>query len=147
MSTSDCTVIGEVIKVDQGLGLVFGWAIQCTKNGQPYYDLNIDRDGVLKGERVPEHISEDEMLKSALDFSENTDRPGNEMHTAKNQGQHVFLFPMTADIAKSFGFAVNDTGLMIGYKPPPDILAKFVSGDLTGFSIEGVHVDSELIDA
>lgn len=137
---------GSVLKIDEGLGLVFGWAIICTQKGEPYYDLNVDRDGALKGQRVPEHISEDEMLKAALDFSENTERPGNEMHVSADKGQHVFLFPMTADIAKALDIQTDTTGLLVAYKPPEDVLTKFKSGEYTGFSIEGWHNESELID-
>lgn len=137
----------SVFKVDDGLGLVFGWAVVSTENGEPYYDLNVDRDGTYKGQKIPENIPEDEMLKMALDFSENTDCPGNDMHEGPNVGKHVFLFPMTADIAKALDIETKKTGLLICYKPPPDILAKFKSGEYTGFSIEGIHVNSELIDA
>lgn len=127
----------QVLKVDSALGLVFGWAIVCKENGEDYYDLNIDREGALKGERVPEHIPEETMLKAALDFVENTDRPGNEMHKGPAVGQHVFVFPMTTDIAKALDIETKKTGMLIAYKPPADVLAKFQSGDYTGFSIEG----------
>lgn len=136
----------SVFKVDDALGIVFGWAITCTKDGHPYYDLNIDREGALKGERVPEHIPEDEMVKSAVDFMESTERPGNEMHVGADKGQYVFMFPMTADMAKALEIETKTTGLLVGYKPPADVLAKFKSGEYTGFSIEGWHEDSELVD-
>src|SRR4051812_4790287 len=35
--------VARIAKIDESLGLVFGYAIVCTKNGQPYYDLNIDK--------------------------------------------------------------------------------------------------------
>jgi hypothetical protein len=136
-----------VLKVDEGLGLVFGWAVVCTEKGEDYFDLNVDRDGPHKGKRIPENIPEDEMLKMALDFSENTDCPGNEMHDGPNIGKHVFLFPLTADIAKALNIVTEKTGLLIAYKPSPEVLAKFKSGEYTGFSIEGNHVNSELLDA
>ena len=137
----------QVCKVDEGLGLVFGWAIICKIDGEDYYDLNVDRDGEHTGKRVPEHIPEDVMLKAAFDFADETDCPGNEMHVGDAKGRHVFMFPMTEDIAKALEITTKHSGLLIAYKPPPDVLAKFKSGQYTGFSIEGFHVDSELVDA
>lgn len=127
----------EVCKVDESLGLVFGFAIVCKIDGEDYYDLNVDRDGPLKGKRVPEHIPEDVMLKAALDFSENTERPGNEMHKGPERGQHVFVFPLTSDIADSLEIQTRKTGLLIAYKAPAEVLAKYASGEYRGFSIEG----------
>lgn len=138
---------GNVLKVDDALGIVVGWAITCTKDGQPYYDLNIDREGTFKGQRIPEHISEQEMFKAALEFGQSANRPGNEMHDGPDKGEYVFLFPMTSDVAKALGIETSQTGLLVGYKPPADVLAKFKSGEYTGFSIEGWHEESELVDA
>lgn len=132
----------EVCKVDDTLGLVFGWAIVCKTNGEDYYDLNIDRD---TGERVPEHIPEDTMINAAVDFMENS-RAGNEMHKGPDKGQYVFAFPLTTDIAAGMGIACTKTGLMVAYKPPPDVFAKFKDGTYKGFSIEGFYSSSEEID-
>lgn len=138
---------GSVLKVDETYGIVVGWAITCTKDGEPYYDLNVDRDGAYKGQHVPEHIPEGEMFKAALDFAEQSSRPGNEMHVGANKGEYVFLFPLTADIAKALEIETKFTGLLVGFKPPEDVLEKFRTGEYTGFSIEGWHEDSELVDA
>lgn len=124
----------RVAKIDEELGLVFGWAIVCKVDGEDYYDLNIDRD---TRERVPEHIPEGAMLKAATEFMQ-TARPGNEMHTGPDRGSYVFAFPMTTDIAKSLGIETRNTGLIVAYKPPPDVLAKFKNGTYRGFSIEGI---------
>lgn len=137
----------NVVKVEPALGLVFGWAIVCKQDGEDYYDLNVDRDGAYKGQRVPEHIPEDVMLKAALDFAETAERPGNEMHVGPECGQHVFIFPMTTDIAKALDIDTKKTGLLVAYKPPADVLQKFIDGTYTGFSIEGWHNGSELLDA
>ena len=29
----------KILKVDDSLGLVFGWAIVCQEDGVPYYDV------------------------------------------------------------------------------------------------------------
>jgi hypothetical protein len=137
----------SVLKVIPELGVVMGWAICCTENGQPYYDLNVDREGHLQGEAVPENVPEPVMLHAALDFALSTDRPGNVMHAGPDRGTFPFLWPMTAEIADAFGIKTAKTGLLVGYKPPPDVLAKFQSGELRGFSIEGTHSGSMEIES
>jgi hypothetical protein len=131
---SFCKVAG----IEEDLGLVLGWAIVCKVDGEDYYDLNIDKSG----ERVPEHITEKAMLKAAVDFAESA-RAGNEMHSGPDVGQHVFVFPMTTEIAKAAGITTNKTGLLVGYKPTAEVLAKFKDGTYKGFSIEGSRVKSE----
>lgn len=123
----------RVVKVDPGLGLVFGWAIVCKHQGQDYYDLNRGQDG----RPLPEHIPEGAMLEAASDFMEHS-RVAKDMHTGEQQGQVVFAFPMTEDVAKSLNINTNGTtGLLIAMKPSPAMLEKFKSGEFTGFSIGG----------
>lgn len=130
----------RIAKVDDTLGLVFGWAIVSKVKGEDYYDLNVDHVGPHAGERVPEHIPEDVMMKAACEFMQ-TARPGNEMHDGPDKGTFVFAFPLTTDIAKAMGISSDKTGLMVAYKAPPEVLAKFKSGEYTGFSIEGRRLD------
>lgn len=133
----------RIAKVDDELGIVFGWAIVSKVEGEDYFDKNIDRD---TGERVPENIPEDVMLKTAADFMEMTERPGNEMHAGPERGQFVFAFPLTTEIAKSLGITTKQTGLLVGYKAPKDVLAKFKDGTYRGFSIEGSGSGIEITD-
>lgn len=124
----------EVVKVDDRLGLVMGYAIVCTEDGQPYFDLQGD------------HIPEDTMLKAALDFMEHS-QVAKEMHTGEQAGTVVFAWPMTEDIAKAFGVLTRQTGLMIAIKPSKDMLEKFQLGELTGFSIGGERLkDEEVVE-
>lgn len=121
----------EVLKVDESLGLVFGWAIVSTISGEPYFDVQGD------------HIPEAAMLKAAADFMSNS-RVLGDMHEKVEGGNVLFAFPMTAEIAKAFGLTTKQTGLMIGVKPAdPETLAKFKSGEYTGFSIGGRRVKDE----
>lgn len=129
----DLEIPSQICKVSDELGLVFGWAIVCKKDGQDYYDLQGD------------HIPELAMLKAATDFMAHS-RTAKDMHKADGElpGTVLFAFPMTEDIAKSFGIETTQTGLMIAMKPEDDeILAKFKSGEYTGFSIGGKAVKSE----
>lgn len=126
------THFAKVEKIEHGV--VFGWAIVCKKDGVDYIDLQKD------------HIPEESMLDAAADFAKAA-RPGNEMHAGPEVGQYLFLFPMTGDIAKALGIETKTTGLLVGYKPPADVLAKFKDGTYTGFSIEGSRlIDEEVED-
>lgn len=145
--------VNDVLNVDEDHGLVFGYAIVCkTLNAQgvfeDYYDLNVDTEGVHKGKRVPEHITEVAMFKAAVDAAETgAQTPGNDMHAGPDVGSYYFMFPVTTEIAKALGWQVEKTGLVVGYHPAnDDILAKFKNGTYTGFSIEGARVDYEEID-
>ena len=120
----DVQLTGEVLKVDDTLGLVFGFAIICEKDGTPYFDLQGD------------HVSEEEMLKASLDFMENS-QIVDEMHDQDDKGTVVFAFPVTNDIAKALDIQTDRTGLVIGMKPNEEILAKYKSGEYKGFSIGG----------
>lgn len=120
----------QVVKVDSNLGLVFGFAIVSTLDGEPYFDAQGD------------HIPDDAMLKAATDFMEHS-RIAKEMHAGDQQGSVVFAFPLTADIAKALDIACPRTGLLIAMKPSETVLGKFQDGTYTGFSIGGSYGDLE----
>lgn len=126
----------NVAKVDESLGLVFGYAIVCKKDGEEYYDLAGD------------HIPEQAMLKAATNFAQR-DRVAKEMHEGEKAGTVVFLFPLTEEVAKSLNIETSQTGLLIAMKPDsPEMLEKFRSGEYTGFSIGGRRVkDTPVSDA
>lgn len=130
---TDKKIYAEVLKADAGLGLVLGHAIVCKENGEDYYDLQGD------------HIPEDAMLKAALDFMENS-QVAKEMHAGEQTGTVVFAWPMTTEIAKAFGIETKKTGLMIAVRPNEEMLAKFKSGEFTGFSIGGLRLEDEEVD-
>lgn len=113
-----------VCKVDAKHGIVFGWAIVCKQDGADYFDLQ------------EEHVPEDVMLEAAADFAKGA-REAKAMHEGAPHGQVPFLFPMTEDIAKSLGIESPKSGLLIGMRPGKRVLAKFISGEYTGFSIGG----------
>ncbi len=121
------------IKVDESLGLILGWAIICKKDGEEFFDSQGD------------HIPEQSMLEAATDFMKNS-REAKEMHDSDESlpGSVVFAFPMTSDIAKSFGIETKQTGLIIAMKPESEeVLEKFRSGEYTGFSIGGKRIEDE----
>lgn len=115
----------RVLKVDDELGLVLGWAIICTIDGEEYFDKQGD------------YIPDNGMLEAATDFMQNS-RVAKEMHIGDEKGTVVFAWPMTSEIAKAFDIEVHQTGLMIAMKPDNDeMLEKFRDGTYSGFSIGG----------
>lgn len=114
----------EVTGVDESLGIVFGWGMITKINGEDYFDLD------------EQHVTNQFMLKATSSFMEES-RISNDMHTESDIGVVVHSFPLTDEVAKSMGIFSNINGWMVGVKPSEDILAKFVSGEYTGFSIEG----------
>lgn len=136
---SDFQTSCSFLKVDETHGLVFGFAVVCTEKGKDYYDLQGD------------HIPDDAMLKAALGFAA-SDRVSGDMHawdedgTPIADGKALFLFPMTAEIAKALDITTKRTGLLVGMKPSKSVLQKFKNGDYTGFSIGGRRIKSEEVE-
>ena len=120
----------KIEKIDEEFGIVFGKAMVCTEQDDIYID------------RQDDFIPESAMFKAALDFMENS-QVMSESHSGEETGAVVFAFPLSKDIAKAFEIETNWSGLMIGVRPAPDMLAKFRSGELTGFSIGGVRLVDE----
>lgn len=128
------SISAEIVKVDETLGLVMGFAIVCEEHGKPYFDKQGD------------HIPESSMLEAALDFMENS-RLAKEMHVGDGKGTVVFAWPMTGDVAKAFGITIDRTGLMIAMRPSDDaMLEKFRDGTYTGFSIGGKRIEDEEVE-
>ena len=118
-------VKASVAKVDDGLGLVFGWAIICTEKGIPHFDL--------QGDHIPETV----MLDGVTDFMKHA-RVAKDMHTGDQIGAIVHSMPLTKEIADAFDIATQKTGWMVAMAPDSsEILKQFRDGDRTGFSIGG----------
>lgn len=130
MSAENFQIGCDVLKVDEELGLVFGFAIVCKQDGKEYFDVQGD------------HVPEDAMLKASADFMVKS-RVAKEMHRGDQTGQVVFAFPLTTDIAKALGIETKTTGLLIAMQPGEEALKKFKSGAYTGFSIGGKYVTNE----
>ena len=121
-----------ILKVDDSLGLVFGFAIVCKADGEDYFDL--------QGDHIPESV----MLTGSFDFAKNS-RVAKEMHKGDQIGDITFMFPLTSDIADSLGIVTKHTGLLIAMKPDsPEVLKKFADGEYTGFSIGGNAINVPL---
>jgi hypothetical protein len=134
----DVISTSEILKVSDELGLVFGFAM-VSKDRQ--------EDGTFTEhwDLQEHHIPEDVVVKSATDFMQ-SEREAHDMHAGPDSkhGQVLFAFPLTEDIAKALDIQTPRTGLLIGMKPSAAVLAKFKSGEYTGFSIGG---SGHLVDA
>lgn len=128
--TKSFETTAEVLKIDEELGIVFGWGIVCTEKGEPYFDMQGD------------HITEDAMMKATSDFMYAV-RTAGEMHArddngdAIHKGVIVHSMPLTMELVKAFGIKIEKTGWFIGMKPDKDMLEKFKDGTYKGFSIGG----------
>lgn len=122
----------KVAKVDPGLGVVFGFGIvswkrtKGTKQHQPYFDLQ------------DEHVPEALMLSATFKFMQ-SGASMDAMHDEVTVGKVLYSFPLTREIAKAMGIHdADEYGWMVGVVPnSPEVLAKFVSGEWSGFSIGG----------
>jgi hypothetical protein len=127
-STSELFAKGAEAKVvklsNDELGLVFGWALTTKSAGVDYFDLHGD------------NIVEDDLIKVALEWM-SAGAKTDTMHNREEDGWAPFCMPMTASVAKAFGIPTDTHGIMIAMKPSPEVFAKFKSGELTGFSIDG----------
>lgn len=130
MANRPFLITPQIVKADESLGLVFGYGIVCTDGGEPYFDTQGD------------HIPPESMLKAATDFMANS-RATDDMHDNVQKGVVVHSFPMTNEIAKAYGMTIEREGWMIAAAPGPEIVAKFISGEYTGFSIGGERILDE----
>jgi len=122
-----CRVAKVLVETgDDRLGLVIGYGAICKELGEDYWDEHGD------------HLSEEEMLKAATKFMRGA-RRAHVMHDDVNVGQVVFAFPLTTEIAKALELPEpKQTGLLIAWAPDDkSVLAKFHSGEWTGFSFGG----------
>jgi len=120
-----------VTNVDKALGIVFGWGMITKINGEPYFDED------------NQHINTSIMVKATSNFMEKS-RDVNDSHTEGNVGTVIHSFPISREIAESMGIQSDISGWMVGVKPSPEILEKFITGEYTGFSIEGEGIMEDM---
>ena len=122
--TENVVSTSEILKADESLGLVFGYAMVSKIDGKPHFDLH------------GHHIPDETILKSLLDFSE---KPvAKEMHSGEQIGKYAFMFPLTEEIAKSLSIEAKQYGALVAMKPDSkEVMQKFINGEYTGFSIGG----------
>ena len=132
MTETTFEIRSKITKVDEDLGLVFGWALICTEDGEPYFDLQKD------------HALEKAMVRATTRFMK-SGRAAKEMHRGGERGAVVHSMPMTQEIAEAFGITTKTTGWMVAMAPDEEMLAKFKSGELSGFSIGGRRIKDRIV--
>lgn len=138
-------VFCKVSSVVPSLGLVFGWGIVCKVGGVDYVDSQNN------------HVPEDAMVEATSDFMKSA-RVHGDMHVRGTTedlpaGVVVHSMPLATDMWK--GMWTNEdgswpasmpaepprTGWFVATAPDPAMLAKFASGEYTGFSIGGHYLE------
>lgn len=138
-----------VLKVSEELGIIYGFAVVCTEDGEPYFDLGeTDADGINR----PDHIPESTMMKSATALAKSA-RIATEMHARDEDGSPirsgavVHTFPLTQEIADALEITTKRTGLLVGVQPEdPEVIEKAKAGKFGGFSIGGRRVKDRDVD-
>ena len=121
---SEFTKAHDVRFTKKAGNVLVGWAVVSKKDGG---DL-VDRQG--------DHIPEDALYKAVLKFSKSGGKVL-QQHGGEPIGKVVFSMPLTSDVQKALGISSTLTGWAVGVEATPAVIAKFESGDLTGFSIGG----------
>lgn len=134
MSKQYKELIVPIVKTDMDRRLVFGWGQLVTKNGEEIFDTD--------NQSIPKTVA----LDGWLDYAKG-DRLLKQMHKGESRGMVPFIFPFYDDVLKSLGVEnpLGQEGIAVGaFIGDDETLAKFDSGELTGFSIGGGAVWEDL---
>jgi hypothetical protein len=121
----------QIVKVDEELRLVFGWANVTMYDDDEVVDSH---DDVIESQVL---------VKAFMDFMASS-RVGGVMHLRDETGdpvgvgEIVFAFPFTADIKKALGIDIPEEGVVIGFRADDDAVWDAVKSEqLKAFSIGG----------
>lgn len=117
----------HVVKLDEHLGLVFGWALASTIDGGATPHIDLQKDAV---------IGDDELIKVAAAFMEQG-AASDVMHDDNPDGKIVFAMPLTKDVSAALGIVSKVHGLAIAMRPSPETFQRFLKKELNAFSIAG----------
>jgi cation transport regulator ChaB len=119
----EVTQTSDIIKVDTGRRIVWGWASVSTMKGELVTDLQGDR------------IAPDQMEKMADRFMRSA-RAAKAMHDGEDVGEVIHSFPLTKELAEAFDLGTDREGWITGtYIKSDDEWAKVVKGEYRGLSI------------
>jgi hypothetical protein len=128
------SLTATVAKVDEALGVVFGYAVASTVDGGKSPHIDLQGDAVVGG---------DVLIKVALGFAE-AGAQSDVMHDCIKDGWIPFLMPLNAETKKAFKLAGDVEGIAIGMKPSAETFKRFQSGELAAFSIYGEGIRTPL---
>lgn len=118
----------RVVKTDEKLGLVFGWALASTLTGGATPHIDLQDDAV---------VGDDELIKVAADFVD-AGAASDVLHDEQPDGKVVFVMPLTKDVNAALGIKSDVHGLAIAMRPSPATFKRFVNKELNAFSIGGI---------
>ena len=122
----------KIIKIDDEMRMVFGWASVITEKGKTVVDTQGDV------------IEPSELMKATTDFMEDA-RVAKAMHDGDGIGEVLHSFPLTNEIAKSLGIETDREGWIVGVKVNNDeIWKKVKDGTYRAFSIGGLGVREDV---
>lgn len=131
------TITCKVAKLDDTMGVVFGYALASTVDGGKTPHVDLQDDAILGG---------DELIKVALGFVE-AGAASDVMHDENPDGFVPFVMPLTEDTKKAFKLTGDVDGIAIGMKPSAETFKRFQSGELGAFSIGGTGIREPLTEA
>jgi hypothetical protein len=118
----------RVIKTDERLGLVFGWALASSLDGGKTPHVDLQNDAV---------VGDDDLIKVAAEFVDAGAR-SDVLHDESHDGRVVFCMPLTKDVNAALGIKSDVHGLAIAMRPSPATFKRFLSKELNAFSIGGL---------
>ena len=125
-----------VAKVDESLGLVFGWAMASSIDGGETPHVDHQDDAI--------DMSGDDFIKACVEFME-TGAAADVMHDGKRDGRVVFAMPLIKQVKDALGIKSDVEGFAIAMKPSPATFKRFQSGELRAFSIGGLGEREPLV--
>ena len=119
----------KVEKLQRRHNVLIGWALLTKYDGKPYVDIDGDQ------------FEEDDAFDAYMDFTKQATL--GIMHSEADTGD-ISILPLTTEVQKALGIESAHAGLAVIAKPSPALMARYESGELTGFSIggEGVVTDA-----
>lgn len=120
----------RVVKVDEKLGLVFGWALATSLDGGATPHVDLQDDAI---------VGDDELIKIAAEFMESS-AASDVMHDDNPDGKVVFCMPLTKDVSTALGVTSKVHGLAIAMRPSPTTFKRFLLKELNAFSIAGTGI-------
>ena len=119
----------KVFKLDEKLGLVFGWAMAGTLDGGETPHVDHQDDAI--------DVTGDDFIKACAEFMEGG-AASDVMHDGRKDGRIVFAMPLVKGVNEALGIKSNVEGFAIAMKPSAETFKRFVSGELAAFSIGGI---------
>jgi hypothetical protein len=119
----------KVTKLDESLGLVFGWAMAGTLDGGKTPHVDLQNDAI--------DVNSTDFMKACAEFME-SGAASDVNHDENTDGRIVFAMPLVKEVNAALGIKSDVEGLAVAMKPSPETFKRFVSGELAAFSIGGV---------